>query len=96
MVHKSDKFEKKKGGKIDEIGVDGERVFRCGEDGCDCKTKMVSNVRVHKAMIHDISVTCYLCGGEDGCIDYKAKQASTVKFHKAAIHNIDCYVLLVW
>ena len=95
MAHKSDKVEKKKGRKIDEIDVDGERMFRCGEDGCDYKTKMASSVRVHKAMIHDIGITCYLCGGEDGC-DYKAKQASNVKVHKAAIHNTDCYVLLVW
>ena len=40
FIRVSDKVEKKKGKKMDEVDVDGERIFRCGEDGCDYKTNV--------------------------------------------------------
>ena len=46
---------------------------------------MASNVKQHKANIHDIDVTYYLCG-EDGC-DYKAKKGSNVFEHKRRLHG---------
>ena len=29
-------------------------VFTCGFKGCDYKSKLGSNVRIHKAFVHDI------------------------------------------
>ena len=48
---------------------------------------VVSRGIKHKAFVHDIDVTYYLCS-VDGC-EYRAKDAGTLKTHKAFVHDID-------
>ena len=59
-------------------GGERPRTFVCGEDGCEYESKRKAGHKQHKAMIHDIDVTYYLCNA-DGC-EFKAK---------AHIHDID-------
>ena len=56
-------------------------------NGCGYKTISASHLKRHKAMVHGIGVTFYLCG-VGGCA-YEAKDASNLKKHKANIHDID-------
>ena len=58
----------------------------CDVEGCDYKCKQASNLRQHKAYVHDIGVKWHHCDVE-GC-DYKCKQAGSLKTHKADIHDI--------
>ena len=56
-------------------------------------TKWASNVKTHKANVHDIDVTFYLCGV--GACEYKAKTASNLNTHKAMVHEIDVHIFLM-
>ena len=49
--------------------TDGKNVkmFMCGEEGCEYKAKQVSTLKEHKANVHDIDVTYFLCD-VDGCL----------------------------
>ena len=66
--------------------IDSGKMFR-QPIGYVYMAKHVSDVRSHKAMIHDIGVTYHYCD-EIGC-KYKAKQAGNVRRHKVGIPNID-------
>jgi len=93
---KKDGEDKRGGRKMGKIGVEreggyidgeGTKMFICGEEGCDYKSKWKHALKAHKANIHDLDVTYYLCGVTD--CRYKAKTASTLKTHEAAVHDID-------
>ena len=56
-------------------------------DTMEYKAKQASVLKTHKAMIHDIDVTYYLCNAV-GC-EYKANDAGSLKTHNALIHDID-------
>ena len=80
--------EEKKDKKRSKIEADtgSQRMFLCGEEGCEYESKWKGTVKKHEAMVHDIDVTYYLCN-VDGC-EYKAKTAAgTLKRHKAMVHD---------
>ena len=56
-------------------------------NGCDYNARQLGDLKKHKAYVHGIDVTYYLCNA-DGC-EYKAKVAGSLKQHKANIHDID-------
>jgi len=66
----------KKRRKEELLGGSLPKRFSCGEEGCDYESRWAQSVKRHKAMVHDIDVTFYLCGVDD--CEYKAKTAGTV------------------
>ena len=78
--------KKLKGGedKTDDKNV---KMFGCGEEGCEYKTKQAGHLKTHKASVHDIDVTYFVCD-VNGC-QYKVKQAGNLKTHKANVRDID-------
>ena len=65
----------------------GVKMFTCGENGCEYKSKWKHHLKNHKANIHYIDVVFYPCNAK-GCI-YESRQVSALKAHKANIHDID-------
>ena len=55
-------------------------------EGCEEKFKQVSNLKRHKADVHDIGVKWHPCDVE-GC-DYKSKRVGNLKKHKEYVHDI--------
>ena len=78
--------EEKKEEKRSKTVEGSPKMYSCGEEGCDYKSKWKKVAKSHKANIHDVDVTFYVCD-VDGC-DYKAKVAGNLKRHKKGIHGI--------
>ena len=55
-------------------------------NGCVSKAKQASDLKTHKAMVHDIDITYYICDFK-GC-DYKAKKASHLKRDRSNVHDV--------
>jgi len=66
----------------------GGRTWRTNGVGvCVYRTKMVYDIKRHKADIHNIDIVWHNCP-ELGC-EYKAKEKGNVKVHRVAVHDID-------
>ena len=62
----------------------------CNQPGCNKPFKKPSDLKQHKAHVHDIDVVWFECDQPE--CNYKCKKASNIKQHKADIHDID----VVW
>ena len=63
------------------------KKHQCDIEGCDYKSKHKSDLKRHKANVHDIGVTWHQCDIEN--CHYKCKQKCDLKRHKADVHDID-------
>jgi hypothetical protein len=61
--------------------------LKCSITGCSYATSMISDLKRHKAYIHNINVIWFECD-QINC-DYRCKSNSGLKTHKANIHNIN-------
>ena len=62
----------------------GLLIYYCDVKGCKYETKFCSDVKRHKANIHDIGAIYHECNF-NGC-NYKAKQVTSLRRHKQALH----------
>jgi hypothetical protein len=60
--------------------------YKCDVDNCEHKSKRNSDLKKHKANVHDIGVNWFKCGVEN--CEYKSKQNSDLTQHKAHVHDI--------
>ena len=77
----------------DDVGDNDENVDSWNGDGngvtwqlcedCDYKAKQKSDLKKHRAAVHNKNVTWHKC---EDC-DYKAKQKGALKKHRAYIHS---------
>ena len=75
-----------KGNLIQNMENIDHNFLYCDQDGCNYKSKLKSNLKKHKANVHDIGVTWFYCD-QDNC-NYKCKRKSDLKQHKKNIHDI--------
>jgi len=58
----------------------------CPELGCEYRTKQKSDIKQHRANVHDIEARLWFCDYE-GC-EHRVKENGAITKHKAHKHNI--------
>ena len=70
------------------MGVLDVRVLwhTCDVGDCDFRSKHATNLKQHKANVHNVGVVWLNCNVGD--CDYRSKQTNNLKRHKASVHDV--------